>query len=68
MKCFICFGTVKDALMCPGCSNFACENCIKKYIRTKKECPVCRKDLTEEQVIKCRFLKDFSECIENFNE
>lgn len=48
MKCFICFGTVKNALMCPGCSNFACEVCIKNYIRTKSECPVCRKDLTED--------------------
>ena len=48
MKCFVCFKTVKDALMCPGCSNFACEKCIRQCIKNKKECPVCRKDLTED--------------------
>lgn len=66
LKCFICFTKVENPVMCPSCSGFACERCLKKWITEKKsECPVCRRDLNVNQIIKCRFLKDISNCLEN---
>ncbi len=51
--------------MCPSCSGFACEGCLKKWLNEKKsECPVCRRDLESSQIIKCRFLKDISSCLD----
>ena len=29
-RCFICFGTVKNAHMCPNCSKLCCFGCINK--------------------------------------
>ena len=66
LKCFICFTKVENPVMCPSCSGFACERCLKKWITEKKsECPVCRRDLDISQIVKCRFLKDISNCLEN---
>ena len=67
LKCFICYKKVKDPVMCPSCSGFACKNCIHKWIVERKpECPICRKELQQNSVIKCRFLEDFSECLESY--
>lgn len=53
--------------MCPGCSGFACQECFSQWIiNKKKECPICRRSLQLNQVIKCRFLEDFSQCLENY--
>lgn len=31
-RCFICFGTVKNAQMCPNCSKLCCYLCINKVM------------------------------------
>ena len=28
-NCYICFGKVRNAVMCPQCSKLCCEQCIK---------------------------------------
>ena len=29
LNCYICYGKVKNAVMCPQCSKLCCEQCIK---------------------------------------
>lgn len=54
LKCFICYQQVKEPVMCPGCSGFACHGCLSVWIQqNKSECPICRKDLQINQIIKC---------------
>ena len=31
-SCFICFGTIQDAVMCPSCSKLACGTCLRKWV------------------------------------
>jgi len=35
-NCYICFGKVKNAVMCPQCSKLCCEQCIKVYLFTSQ--------------------------------
>lgn len=66
LNCFICFKKVRDAVICPFCSKFSCEPCLKAWIGDKKqECPACRHQLSLNQIVKCRFLTDFSKIIES---
>lgn len=66
LNCFICFKKVRDAVICPYCSKFSCEPCLKAWIGEKKqECPACRHALTLSQIVKCRFLTDFSKVLES---
>ena len=66
LKCFICFRRVKEPVMCPACSKFACEGCLKQWIiEEKSECPFCRSGLSLSQLVKCRFVKDFSRVIDS---
>ena len=36
LKCFICFGKVVNAMMCPHCKKLACEQCIKTVMNLLK--------------------------------
>lgn len=66
LNCFICLKKVKEAVICPHCSKFSCENCLKVWIGEKKqECPMCRHPLTMNQIVKCRFLSDISKILES---
>lgn len=31
ISCYICFGKVKNAVLCPHCSKLCCEQCIKVF-------------------------------------
>lgn len=65
IKCFICLQKCSDPVICPSCSGLACRSCLTKWIRDKKkECPVCKRDLDESQIIKCWFLDDISQFLE----
>jgi tripartite motif-containing protein 37 len=64
LKCLICFKKVKEAVLCPHCSKFACELCLKKWVVERRaECPACRRPLALSQIIKCRFLSDISSAL-----
>lgn len=66
LNCFICLKKVKDAVICPYCSKFSCEGCLRAWIGEKKqECPMCRHSLSLNQIIKCRFLNDVSKILES---
>lgn len=65
MSCFICFSPVKEPVMCPSCSKFACETCLKNWIIDRKaECPACRTSLGLSQYVRIRFLNDLSSILE----
>lgn len=31
-KCFICFGKIEDAVICPSCSKLSCKDCMRKWL------------------------------------
>lgn len=31
-KCFICFGKIDDAVICPSCSKLCCRSCMRKWL------------------------------------
>lgn len=45
LTCHVCFCHVNSPMMCPFCSKLYCENCIKKCLQFKPECPNCRKQI-----------------------
>lgn len=64
LKCFICYGDLEQPVMCPGCSKFACGNCLKKWIiETKQQCPHCRCPLRVNQLVNCRFLDEITNAL-----
>ncbi|KAJ1981725.1 hypothetical protein H4R34_001961 [Dimargaris verticillata] len=56
-QCFICMGTLRDAVICPKCSKLSCAQCITH----KEECPHCRVPLTVAQLVNCRFVSELHE-------
>ena len=42
LKCFICYGKLVNAVMCPNCKKLACEQCFKKVLRKKNVCSNCK--------------------------
>lgn len=66
LNCFICYKRVKDPVLCQACSKFSCEGCLKKWLAEEKnECPFCRAYLDTSQMVKCRFLNDFSKILDS---
>ena len=42
-KCFICFGKIEDAVLCPKCSKFSCKDCMTRWLTEQRaQCPHCR--------------------------
>ncbi|KAJ1967904.1 hypothetical protein H4R35_006580, partial [Dimargaris xerosporica] len=61
-QCFICMGTLRDAVICPKCSKLSCAQCITRWIgQHKEECPHCRVPLTTAQLVNCRFVSELHE-------
>lgn len=45
-SCFICFGPIQNAAMCPSCSKLGCGKCLRKWLtETRQQCPHCRASL-----------------------
>lgn len=45
-KCFICFGKIQDAVLCPKCSKFCCKDCMTRWLNEQRQqCPHCRAHL-----------------------
>ena len=58
-SCFICFGTIQNAVMCPHCSKLGCQSCLRKWLEeTRPQCPHCRVGLRANQLVPCRFFAD----------
>lgn len=58
VRCPICLGRVKNALIPDTCVHVFCSYCIKRWRKTSQNCPICRKkffnllkvDLREEYI------------------
>ncbi len=60
LKCYICFGKVVDAMMCPSCKNFACQKCVKSMLQNSKICINCKNAVEYNQMVKLPMIDDFT--------
>lgn len=60
LKCFICFGKVLNAMMCPYCKKLACEQCIKTVLEKSSICSNCKNIVLINELIKIPLLNDFT--------
>ena len=60
LKCFICFGKLVNATMCPHCKKLACEQCIKTVLEKCSVCSNCKNILLIDELIKIPMLNDFT--------
>lgn len=58
IECPICFNSVTDAYMCPGCKKVLCKGCWSDTLAKKPECPMCRLQLQENQLIRNNFMNE----------
>ena len=65
LKCFICYGKVVNAIMCPFCKKWACEECAKTKLEKTKVCSNCKVYLQFDQMIKFPLLDNFRELFIN---
>ena len=60
LKCFICYGKLVNAVMCPNCKKLACEQCFKKVLHKKNVCSNCKFIIPVNELIKLPMLNDFT--------
>ena len=61
LKCYICFGKVINATMCPKCKKIACEECIKKMLsKNNDKCYNCNNTVKISDMIKLPFMDDLT--------
>eukprot|EP00041_Stephanoeca_diplocostata_P023395 m.574571 g.574571 ORF g.574571 m.574571 type:complete len:746 (+) comp22280_c0_seq3:282-2519(+) len=60
-KCMICLHRSRAAHICPHCSKICCYNCAKRWLINGTSCPHCRKPVSLEQLVNCRWVDDVSE-------
>ena len=60
LKCFICYGKVVNALMCPYCKKLACEQCIKTVLEKSSKCINCKNIVLINELVKIPLLNDFT--------
>ncbi|XP_055350443.1 E3 ubiquitin-protein ligase TRIM37-like [Paramacrobiotus metropolitanus] len=76
--CFICYGVVKKPRLCPKCSHFSCYECLRKWYSTaaisatgarstvnNAQCPHCRFAVPMEQYIKCPWVEELVQQLQN---
>ena len=60
LQCFICFGKIRNAVMCPKCKGIACEDCVKKILSKYNTCSNCRQRVLLKDMIKLPFMNDLT--------
>ena len=64
-SCFICFGPIQNAAMCPSCSKLGCGKCLRKWLtETRQQCPHCRASLRVSQLVNFRVFEEISNAIQ----
>jgi SNF2 family DNA or RNA helicase len=53
--CSICFDVIRKPVMEPKCNNVFCAECLFKWLRVKKSCPMCRVPVALNSIL---FLKN----------
>ena len=58
--CLICFGVLKDPVLCPRNQHCFCRGCITKHLENSQRCPTCADELTEDTLAEPqRMIKDY---------
>ena len=58
--CLICFGVLKDPVLCPRNQHCFCRGCITKHLENSRRCPTCADELTEETLTEPpRMVRDY---------
>ena len=52
LKCAICHGTMKTAVMLTKCGHSFCSYCIRQSLYNEQICPLCRKPATESDIVR----------------
>lgn len=60
LQCYICYGKIINATMCSKCKAMACEECVKKMLSKEKVCSNCKKNVSENDMIKLPFMDDLT--------
>lgn len=60
-ECGICHESLRDAHICPQCSNPFCHRCITQWLARHHDCPVCRKQLSGQKLVKARIYEQVLE-------
>ncbi|XP_041649621.1 tripartite motif containing 35-28 [Cheilinus undulatus] len=60
LTCPVCQSIFDDPVLLP-CTHSFCRDCLRRSLRVKKCCPLCRKDFKEGQDISNRALRDTCE-------
>lgn len=60
LKCFICYGKVNNAMMCPFCKKIACEKCITNSLQKTNICSNCKSILLLNELVKVPIINDFT--------
>ena len=50
-SCNICMEPITNPVLEPNCQNVFCGSCILKWLKTKENCPLCRKDVKANELI-----------------
>ena len=58
--CLICFGVLKNPVLCPRNQHCFCRACITKHLENSRRCPTCADELTVETLAEPnRMVKDY---------
>ena len=60
LKCYICLSKVNKPKMCKYCKRLSCSDCIKTWLSQHDFCGICKKSLTNDDVISVPFLDNMS--------
>uniref|UniRef100_A0A8D8MJ29 E3 ubiquitin-protein ligase TRIM37 n=1 Tax=Culex pipiens TaxID=7175 RepID=A0A8D8MJ29_CULPI len=63
-ECGICYEGLQDAHICSQCSNPFCHKCIAQWLDQHHDCPVCRKHLSKQKLVKARIYEQVLEYAE----
>ena len=76
LVCCICYNYLDNPVNDPSCCpHYACKNCLEKYFKQRKSniipCPLCRKYIKKQNLIKIPIIESIKEIIkeaENFKK
>ena len=61
LKCYICLSKVTKPKMCKYCKRICCEKCINHWLENHNFCGICKRQVSNSDMILIPFLDDMSE-------
>ena len=60
LKCYICLSKVNKPKMCKFCKRLSCSDCINSWLLNHDYCGICKKQVTDDDLILVPFVDDMS--------